>query len=53
MNITISQITNGFVIAIASPKGQSAIYAATWDDVMQHLAELKSAPPNAVPMAGE
>ena len=46
MNITISQIQNGFIVAIATPKGQSAVYCATFEEVVKQLQDMASAPNN-------
>ena len=42
MNINITQITNGFIIAVAGPKGQSAIYCKTYAEVLEQLKEIGS-----------
>jgi len=46
MNITISQITNGWIIAISSPKGNSAMHVSTFDDVIEQLKEINTPPSN-------
>jgi hypothetical protein len=50
MNISISQIANGFVIAISSPKGNTAVYCKTFDEVIEHLKELGTPPTNVAEM---
>jgi hypothetical protein len=51
MNINISQITNGFIVAISVPnKGQSAIHYASFDEVLKALAELIDPPSNVTEM---
>lgn len=51
MNINISQITNGFVLAISVPnKGQTAIYCATFEEVIGQLQTLVAPPSNVTEM---
>ncbi len=41
MNIEIKRISNGWLIIIATPQGQSAIYKAEWSEVLTELGEIK------------
>jgi hypothetical protein len=40
MNITINQITNGWIVAIASPKGQTATFCENYEAVIKLLMEI-------------
>jgi hypothetical protein len=51
MNITISQISNGWVVAIAHPKGNSAIYCVDYDKVLEELSTLNEKPDNVTPIS--
>jgi hypothetical protein len=46
MNINITQITNGFIVAIQAPRGQSAEFFPTFDAVVAHLASIASNKPD-------
>jgi len=41
MNITLTKIMNGWIVAITSPKGQSALFYATFAEVLTNLHELE------------
>jgi len=47
MNIQITQISNGFLVAIAkSPTEQMAIYVETFPQVLDQLREISTPPEN-------
>ena len=46
MNINITQITNGFIVAIASPKGQTATHCVDYEAVIKLLMDIGKAPEN-------
>ena len=50
MKIQIEKITNGWILSIANPKGQSAIFCEDFDDVIEQLKsinkEMKTPPSN-------
>ena len=46
MNISITQITNGFVVAVQTPKGNFATYCKTFDEVVVELQKMNEEPPN-------
>ena len=46
MNIQISQITNGFIVAIAVPEGQTATHFKTFGEVVTFLGSIEKKPEN-------
>ena len=56
MNITINKIMNGWLVALSSPKGQSALFYATFAEVLTNLHELETEfakPPQPTKAAGK
>lgn len=51
MNITINQITNGFIIAISTPKGNMAVYVKDFDGVIEELQKFGEQPSNVTQMS--
>ena len=51
MNISITQIVNGFIVAIQSPEGQQAQYFPTLNSVVQYLSTIseKKVPITLIP----
>lgn len=43
MNITISQITNGWVVTVVLSKGQSALYFTTFQQALEEVADMYKA----------
>ena len=41
MTIQITKIINGWLVAITSPKGQSAVFYTTFAEVLTNLHELE------------
>ena len=50
MNISITLITNGWIVSVQSPKGAMAIHCKDWAAVMTQLAEIGQEPSNVTPM---
>lgn len=46
MNITITQISNGWVVTIANPKGQVAIYKEFLPEIIEELNKIQQEPPS-------